>query len=471
MIPDLATPLHVHIIAIGGAAMSAIAHILVTSGHRVTGSDAADSPLLERLRSEGCTVWVGHDAAHVTGADLVTFSTAVKVGNVEFDATIAAGIPLASRPEMMEAFGAMRRTIAISGTHGKTTTSAMCALVLEAAGWDPSFIVGGQVTELATGVRWRESPWLSVEADESDGSFVRFRAEAVVVTNIEPDHLDFHGSMEALEAAFDQFVMQASTARVVCADDPGVNSMLHRLSTEFSFTTYGFEPGATYVVAEYQPLPMGARFSIVKNGERLASVVLQIPGRHNVLNATSVFALATELGIDPGTSSRALSSFAGVGRRFEHRGAANGVTFVDDYAHLPAEVAANVAGAKSGGWERVVVVFQPHRYTRIRDVGLDFAHSFDGSDVVVICGLYPAGQAEIPGISGRTVFDAVGETNPSFDLRYCETRQETISSLVALLRTGDLCLTMNAGDLTTLPDELLRHPWANGETRAQEQRE
>ena len=447
-------------IAIGGAAMSAIAHILVSAGHRVTGSDAADSPILDRLRAEGCEVWVGHDPAHIVGADLVAISTAVKPGNVELDAAIAADIPVASRPDMMEVLGRLRRTVAVSGTHGKTTTSAMAALVLDAAGWKPSFIVGGQVTQLGTGVRWCESEWLSVEADESDGSFLRFSAEAVIVTNIEADHLDYYGSMDAMERAFDLFVRQAETSRVVCVDDTGCRSMLARLSDLANVTTYGFDPDATYRVVDLQPLKLGASFGVERGGERLASITMNVPGRHNVLNATAVFAMATELGVDPKVTAAALESFTGVGRRFERRGASSGVVFVDDYAHLPTEVAATVQAANSGGWGRVIAVFQPHRFTRVRDVGRDFAHSFDGADVVIVTGLYSAGQAPIAGISGRTVFDAVSETNPTFDLRYCETRPELVSTLVSLLRPEDLCLTMNAGDLTTLPDEMLKHPWA-----------
>ena len=461
MIPDLHSPQRVHVVAIGGAAMSAIAHILVKAGHRVTGSDSADSPLLDGLRELGCTVWVGHDASHIRGADFVTVSSAIKPGNVEYDAAERAGIPIVGRPDMMEALGRIRRTIAVSGTHGKTTTSAMCALVLDAAEWNPSFIVGGQVNQLGTGVRWTEAPWLSVEADESDGSFVRFGAEAVIVTNIEPDHLDFHGSMESLEAAFDQFVRQARNVRVVCADDSGVQRLIGRLSDEITLATYGFHEAATYHVVDLVPLALGTRFSVERRGERLATIELQIPGAHNVLNATSVFALASELGIAPATSAAALSAFTGVGRRFERRGTANGVVFVDDYAHLPTEVAATVSGAASGGWDRLVAVFQPHRYTRVRDVGGDFAHAFDGADVVVVTGLYSAGQEPLDGISGRTVFDAIAETQPAFTLQYCESRAELVDFLTSTLRSGDLCLTMNAGDLTTLPGELLAHDWAN----------
>jgi UDP-N-acetylmuramate--alanine ligase len=469
MIPDLSQPKRIHIIAIGGAAMSAIAHILVVSGNTVSGSDQADSAILTKLRDQGCTVTVGHDAAAVIGAELVVISTAVKPGNVELDAAKALGIPIATRNEMMTAFGAQRRTLGISGTHGKTTTSGMAAVVLMSAGWDPSFIVGGQITELATGVRWAQSEWLSVEADESDSSFLCFGAEAVIVTNIEPDHLDFHGSMANLEAAFDTFLRQATGPRVACADDPGVVEMIARVAP-ITVITYGTAESAHYRISEIASYNSGNRFLVTGPEGHGHELSVRFPGEHVVRNATAVFAMATELGIDPIVSTAALAGFQGVGRRLEQRGMARGVRFVDDYAHLPAEVATNVTAVDQGrgahSWSRVVAIFQPHRFTRIRDVGVDFGPSFSGADLVIITGLYSAGQAPIEGISGRTVFDAVVEHRKDKPTYYAETRAELISLLSELLRAGDLCLTMNAGDLTTLPDEMLNSAWAQLPGRA-----
>jgi UDP-N-acetylmuramate--alanine ligase len=463
MVPDLSQPQRIHIVAIGGAAMSAIAHILVVGGNTVSGSDQADSTILSKLRANGCSIAVGHDPEAVNGADLVVISTAVKPGNVEYDAAKAQGIPIATRNEMMTAFGAQRRTLAISGTHGKTTTSGMAAVVLMAAQWDPSFIVGGQITELGTGVRWAQSEWLSVEADESDSSFLCFGAEAVIVTNIEADHLDFHGSMANLEAAFDTFVRQATGPRVVCVDDPGVQDMIARV-TPLDITTYGTSETAQYRIADIASLRSGNRFTITTPQGIVRELSVQFPGDHVIRNATAVFAMATELGIDPDHSIAALAGFQGVGRRLEQRGMARGVRFVDDYAHLPAEVATNVTAVNRGrgpqSWERVVAVFQPHRFTRIRDVGVDFGPSFSGADIVVITGLYSAGQAPIEGISGRTVFDAVVANREGKPTYYAETRVELVEILSEVLRSGDLCLTMNAGDLTTLPDEMLNSPWA-----------
>ncbi len=463
MVPDLSQPQRIHIVAIGGAAMSAIAHILIVGGNTVSGSDQSDSAILAKLREQGCVIDVGHDAAAVINAELVVISTAVKPGNVELDAAIALGIPIVTRNEMMTAFGKQRRTLGISGTHGKTTTSGMAAVVLMAAGWDPSFIVGGQITELSTGVRWADSEWLSVEADESDSSFLCFGAEAVIVTNIEADHLDFHGSMANLEAAFDTFLRQASGPRIACVDDPGVVEMIARVSP-LAVTTYGTSGTAQYRIGGITSHERGNRFTVTTPDGQEHNLSVRFPGEHLVRNATAVFAMATELGIEPAVSIAALAEFQGVGRRLEQRGMARGVRFVDDYAHLPAEVATNVTAVDRGrgtqSWDRVVAVFQPHRYTRIRDVGVDFGPSFSGADVVIITGLYAAGQAPIEGISGRTVFDAVSANRQDKPTYYAETRGELTALLSEVLRVGDLCLTMNAGDLTTLPDEMLNSTWA-----------
>ncbi len=455
-------PLHVHLIAVGGAAMSASAIILARLGHRVTGSDQADSAVLEQLRTEGISVWVGHDAKQVEGADLIAISAAIKPGNVELDAARANGQTVWSRADLMEAIGRGRRTVAISGTHGKTTTSAMTTLIFDAAGRNPSFIVGGQVRALGGGVRWTDSAWFCVEADESDGSFLRFHAEAVVVTNIEADHLDFHGSMDRLELAFDEFVSSAPGPKVLCGDDPGIVRLLERVGRVDGVCTYGFARTNDVRIESYEALGLLSRFEIVLVDGRRIKVSLRVAGAHNVANAVGALTVAVLLGVEPTVAAQALEEFGGVGRRFEHRGSAGGVTFVDDYAHLPTEVAAMVSVGKAGQWSRLVAVFQPHRYTRIADVGADFAHSFVGADMVVVTGIYGAGQEPIPGVSGRTVVDAVTEEHPELDIRYCETRDELVALLVDELRDGDLCLTMNAGDLTTLPDELLAHQRFSG---------
>ncbi len=361
----------------------------------------------------------------------------------------------------MEALGRLRRTAAISGTHGKTTTSAMAAVVLEAGGLDPSFIVGGRVRALGTGSRWRDSEWFSVEADESDGSHLRFHAEAALVTNVEPDHLDYWGDVAAMEDGYARFLRQATT-RLACADDEGAERVVADLGADgVAVLTYGFADHADYRITSLCVEGLRSSFDLEHGGRRLCSVTLSVPGRHNAANAAGVIALAHRLGVDPTVAADALAGFGGVARRFEYRGEARGVTFVDDYAHLPTEVAAVVSAAAAGGWGRVVAVFEPHRYTRMRDVGADFATSFDGADVVVVTGLYAAGQTPIDGVDHRVVSDAVRRARPELTVIDAPSRAELVALLTGgLLREGDLLLTMNAGDLTTLPDELLAHPWS-----------
>ena len=455
-IPDLDRVGRVHVVAIGGAAMSALAHILLAEGHPVSGSDQADSGLLDALRAAGAAVSVGHDAANVLGADLVAISSAVRPGNVELDAAVAAGIPVAGRPAMMEAIARDKRTVAVSGTHGKTTTSAMLALALDAAGFDPSFIVGGTVRQLHSGVRWRPGPWLAVEADESDGSFLRFRAESVIVTNLEEDHLDFHETMGNLEASFDQFVEQASAVRVLCADDEGSRRLRDRHSRVI---TYGTSPEADYRIANYTVRGFGSTVRIERLGQLVAVLDLEVPGLHNARNATAVVAMAAELGADIDRVVHALDGFTGVARRFEVRGRAAGVTFVDDYGHLPAKVAATLRAARevapSAGWHRIVAVFQPHRYTRTQALAPEFAHSFVDADTVVVTSIYPAGQAPIAGVDSRLVSDAIRAAYPQAVVHDVAERSALEDFLADELRAGDVCITLNAGDLTTLPDELM----------------
>lgn len=461
MVPDLNVPRHIHVIGVGGAAMSAIASIARRMGHVVTGSDQQSSLVLDRLVSEGCTVWVPHDAASVPETvDLVAISTAVKSDNVELVALRQRGVEVATRPDVMAALGKLKRTIAISGTAGKTTTAAMMAVVATAAGWNPSMIVGAAVEGLGSGVAWTDSEWFVVEADESDGSFLRFGAEAIVVNNIEPDHLDLWGSMEQLEAGFDRFVVQAVGPKVVSADDPGVLAMRTRIGSVDGLVSFGFSSDADYRIESFRAARLTSSFVLRHRDQKVSAVQLTVPGEHNALNATAAFAVAVELGVDPSVAADGLAQFRGASRRFEFRGTARDVTFVDDYAHLPMKARAAVNAGLLGGWERVVAVYQPHRYTRTRDTWRDYANVFEGVGLLVVTGIYAAGQEPIDGVSGRLILDAVTSAHPGQPVAYCESRESLVALLEAELKAGDLCLTMNAGDLTTLPDEMLANDWA-----------
>ena len=454
-------PAHVHIIAVGGAAMGPIATILHACGHTVSGSDQSESAMLDTLRDLGVTVHVGHRVEHVAGADVVIHSAAIKPGNIELDAAVAQGIACLSRADAMEVICADKRVIAVSGAHGKTTTSAMLATLMVDAGADPSFLVGSTVARFGTGVRWtNSSDWFVLEADESDGSFLRANAEAVIVTNADPDHLDFWGTEEALLEGYRRFIDTAAIA-VVCLENPNSSQLADSFSGD-RMHTYGWSPNGDWKIAQLERERLGSRFNVIEPDGTSTDVVIHVPGDHNALNATAAFVLLRRLGLDASVLARSMATFGGVSRRFEFRGEANGVTFVDDYAHLPAEVATNVASAARANWSRVIAIFQPHRYTRVRDVGREFGSAFAGADIVIICGLYAAGQSPIEGISGRTVFDAVSEARPDGEQYYCETRHELVALLPQLVRHGDLVLTMNAGDLTTFPDEMLSSTWATG---------
>jgi UDP-N-acetylmuramate--alanine ligase len=467
---DLSTPRSVHVIGAGGAGMNAIAAVLLASGHRVSGSDMKDSVGLDRLRAMGARIDVGHDAANldpheedsredrpfVAAVEVVARSTAVPDSNVEVIEARRRGIPVLSRASILSAISSQQRTVAVAGTHGKTTTSSMLSLVLVGTGLHPSFIVGGDVNEIGSGAVWDdEGEWFVVEADESDGTFLALGAEAVVVTNIEADHLDFYGSFDAIEAAFRRFAGEAQGPRVICADDDGARNLVTWLGANGdSALTYGRADDATYRIDGYQPGRSSSDFSIV-TADLVQPIHLCVPGLHNALNATAAFAMAVELGADPDGAADALGRFAGVARRFEFRGELNGATLVDDYAHLPTEVAAAINAARSGGWDRVVAVFQPHRYSRTADLWREFADAFVEADKVILTSIYSSGEAPRPGITGELLVHAVLDSHPNTSVAYLPRRSELQDYLLDVVRPGDLCLTMGAGDITSLHDELI----------------
>lgn len=450
---DLTTTHRIHVIGVGGAGMRAIASVLAAMGHTVSGSDLRESAGLDRLRAEGVEVVVGHSADNVGTVDLVTRSTAVPDHNPEVRAATERGVPVLSRADVLAAITRVRPTVAVAGTHGKTTTSSMLAVMLTDAGLDPSFIIGGELNEIGSGAVWADDDggWFVVEADESDGTFLQLASSAAIVTSVEPDHLAHYGGEDELVAAFDDFVDSVSGPTVVCLDDPGSAA----LARHGDVITYGTDPAADVVITDYEGRRSTSTFTLTRDGSELARFELATPGLHNARNATAAVALALELGASVEDLVTAAARFAGVARRFQFRGEAEGVTYIDDYAHLPSEVEAAIATAADGGWGRIVCVFQPHRFSRTRDLWQDFAGSFTGADVLVVSGIYPSGETPLPGISGALVADAVSAADPTADVRYCEHRAELSTTVAAVLRPGDVCLTLGAGDLTTLADELL----------------
>jgi UDP-N-acetylmuramate--alanine ligase len=450
---DLARPQRVHVVGIGGAGMRPIALVLIEMGHSVSGSDQRESPAVAGLRALGVDVVVGHDPDRVAAADLVAASSAVPYDDPELVEARRLGRTVLWRAHLLGALTAMRRTLAVSGTKGKTTTTAMLAAILERAGWDPSYIVGGDLHGVGQGARWRAGEWLVVEADESDGTFLALATEGVVVTNVQRDHLDFYGGEEQLASAFGRFVAAASGPKVIGVDDPGSAALVAQVPTDGSVVTFGTVAGAGVRVERLVSAREGATFDLRIDGVAEA-VTLAVPGAHNAANAAAAAAMATAVGIPFATVRAALAGFREVARRFERRGERDGVTFIDDYAHLPSALAAVLATARQGGWARIVAVFQPHRYSRTESIHRDFADAFVDADVVVLTDVYAAGEAPRPGVDGRLLVDAVLEAHPDADVHYVAERSRLASVVGSLLRPGDVCLSLGAGDLDRLADEL-----------------
>jgi UDP-N-acetylmuramate--alanine ligase len=445
---DLAAPTRIHVIGVGGAGMSAIATVLSAMGHEVTGSDIKWSPTFARLRTAGLKVTLGHDPANVAAVAGVAVSSAIPPSNVEVIEAGRLGVSVWSRADMLTSIATLRRTIAVAGTHGKTTTSSMLALILVAAGMRPSFIIGGDLNDIGTNAVWDEGEWLVVEADESDGTFLRLRPELAVVTSVEPDHLEHYGSFSGLRRSFSEF-MAAAGGCVVAADDP--------VAAELA------PPGAiTFGQSERARIRLGpisggrsdSGFSLFEGDEEIGQFEIAMPGEHNARNAAAAAVAARAIGVRVEVTRRALARFAGVARRFEFRGEANGVVFVDDYAHLPSEARAALAAAKRGGFTRVVCVFQPHRYSRIAALAPDFAGAFADADVLFVTEIYNSGEAPRPGVTGRLIVEAVLRNDPGKRAEFVPIHSDLLARLQATLEPGDCCLILEAGDLTGLPDEL-----------------
>lgn len=453
-IDDPSAAPRIHTVGVAGAGMSAIATVLAQMGYVVSGTDRAAGAVIDRLVADGIDARVGHDPAAVAGAALVTASTAVADDNVEVVAARRAGIPVWTRARTLSAITRRAPTVAVGGTHGKTTTSAMLTHALFGAGLDPSFLVGAEVIGLGAAARWvGPDAWFVVEADESDGTFVELARSAAVVTSLEADHLSHHGSHEALVGAFGRFVADTDGPVVLCADDPAAAALAS--STDGRVVTYGFAPDAEVRIVDHHGGRAASTQTLQWRGHR-HDVELSVPGRHNATNAAGAFAAAVALGAEPAAAVAGLAAYQGTPRRFQPRGSVAGVDFVDDYAHLPTEIAAALAAAADGGWGRIVVAFQPHRYTRTRDLHTTFGPAFHGADHVVVTGIYSSGEEPIAGVSGALVADAVRRDCPEVATTYCDSLDEAAAHLADELTAGDLCLTLGAGDVTTLADEVQR---------------
>ncbi len=439
----------IHLIGAGGAGMSALAKILVGKGHRVTGADLKPSRQLDALRDAGVETWVGHHPERMRAMDLVVASSAVPLHDPELTAARTAGVPTWMRPRLLEALTALHPAIGLAGTHGKTTSTALAVTALRSSGVDPTFIVGGEMAAFNTGAHLGDPDVFVLEADEAFGTFRHLHLAGMLVTNIEPDHLDYYETVAALEEAFALVANRVDGPVLGCWDDPGVR----RLAERAPVIGYGTSEGAAWRIDALTHGPGEIRFELAGPDRVPVAVMVPKPGAHIARNAAGVVALLAELGHDAAAMAAGLASYQGVRRRFEVRGTVGGVTLVDDYAHHPTEIAATIAAGRHGGWDRVWAVFQPHRYTRTADLAGEFGAPLAAADGVVVTDVYSAGEAPIPGVTGRLVDQAVRAAGGVVD--YVPGLMDTMPWVLERAGEGDLVLLLGAGDITSLAEPLL----------------
>ncbi|MBI2880284.1 MAG: UDP-N-acetylmuramate--L-alanine ligase [Candidatus Tectomicrobia bacterium] len=437
----------VHFVGVGGVGMSGLAELLMNLGYKVSGSDAAESETTRRLASLGVKVFRGHSADQARDVDVLVYSSAVAESNPEVAAARERQIPVIRRAEMLAELMRMKYGVAVAGAHGKTTTTSLVAAVLAEGGLDPTTIVGGRVNQLGTNAHLGTGDYLVAEADESDGSFLRLVPTVTVVTNIDAEHLDHYGSFEAVREAFREFIHKVPFYgfSVLCADDGPLRDLIPQVARKV--VTYGLEEGADYTAREVEPHAEGMSFVAHHGSRRLGRVRIRLRGRHNVSNAMAAVAVGTEFGIGFESVRRALESFRGIHRRFEHVGEANGIAVVDDYGHHPREIQAVLAAAR-GAWpkRRILVVFQPHRYTRTQSLLTEFFGAFDEADRVGVLPIYAAGETPIEGVDARRIFEGV-RTRGTVAADFLEGLEEAQSFLLDAARPGDLVITLGAGDV------------------------
>ena len=443
----------VHFVGIGGIGMSGIAEIMLKIGYAVQGSDAKSSANTERLEKLGATIFIGHDAAHVTeGVSALVYSTAVTATNPELVAARARRIPLVRRAEMLAELMRLQFSVAVGGTHGKTTTTSMVACLLDAGNLDPTVVNGGIINAYGTNAKVGDGDWIVVEADESDGSFLRLKSTVAIVTNIDPEHLDHYGDFDAVRKAFVDFVENIPFYgfAAVCLDHPEVQRLVAAIDNR-RLVTYGLNPQAMVRAENCDMAADGCRFDVViQNGEttRIDGLHLPMAGWHNVSNALAAIAVARELGVTDEDIRSGLAGFGGVKRRFTTTGVVNGVRIVDDYGHHPVEIAAVLKAARQVTEGRVIAVMQPHRFTRLRDLMEEFSTSFSDADVVIVADVYPAGEAPIEGVDKDALVDGVRR----YGHRHVSALQ-TLADLPAVVaaeaKPGDVVVLLGAGDITS----------------------
>ncbi len=435
--------------------MSGIAELLLNLGYKVSGTDLATTDVTQRLTELGGNVIKGHSAAGVEGADVVVYSSAIKRDNVEVLEARRRGIPVIPRAEMLAELMRMKQGIAVGGAHGKTTTTWLVGLVMAAAGLDPTIIVGGRLKALGTNAKLGGGPYLVAEADESDGSFLRLSPNVAVVTTVDEEHLDHYNDIEAIKASFVEFANKVPFygAAVVCLDEENVQAIIPRIIRRV--ITYGFSQQADVRATDVALDGQKVTFNVSLRQSKLGSVLLRMPGQHNIANALAAVAVGLELDIPFPSISEGLSQFTGISRRLEKRGEANGVVFVDDYAHHPTEISATLETVKAMWGGRIVAVFQPHRYSRTQALWEKLGRSFYDADSVIVTSIYAAGEQPIPGVTAESVAKAA-LTSGHRHVLYMPDRDAIVEHLAGSLEPGDVVITLGAGDIWKTGDDTMR---------------
>jgi UDP-N-acetylmuramate--alanine ligase len=445
----------IHLVGIGGIGMSGIAEVLLTLGYSVSGSDTKPSSITERLQNLGATIHEGHQAIHVEGAHVVVISSAIKQDNPEVVESHNRKIPVIPRAEMLAELMRLKYGIAVAGAHGKTTTTSMVASVLAAAHLDPTFVIGGRVNQAGTTARLGKGDYFVVEADESDRSFLMLAPVVAVVTTIDREHLDQYSSLADIQNAFVQFVNRVPFygAAILCLDEPNVQAILPDVKRPI--ITYGTSSQADLVISEVQLEGFNSEFRLTFKGEDLGVFRLSHPpGMHNVRNAAAAAAVALYLNVPSDLIREGLSKFAGVGRRFDLKGVVNGITVIDDYGHHPAEIRATLEAARGCKFNRLLVLFQPHRFTRTQHLWDEFCRSFNQADVLALLDIYPASEAPIPGITSAALANAIREVGHK-NVHHFHSMQAAIEFLEHEARAGDAIMTIGAGNVSRASNELM----------------
>jgi UDP-N-acetylmuramate--alanine ligase len=443
----------IHFVGIGGIGMSGIAEVMHQLGYKVQGSDIAENYVVDKLRKKGIPVSIGHDAGNLGDAAVIVCSTAIKENNPEIAAAVERRLPRVRRAEMLAELMRMQKTIAVAGTHGKTTTTSMIACLLDAGGIDPTVINGGIINRYGSNARLGKSDWMVVEADESDGSFLRLDGTIAVVTNVDPEHLEHYGDFDRAKDAFVEFIENVPFygLAVMCIDHPEVQSLIGRIRDR-RIVTYGFSALADLRADNVEVVDGGSQFDAVileRDGSRrsIEGIRMPMPGRHNVLNALAAIAVGIELGMDDAAIARGFEKFDGVKRRFTRVGDVEGAVVIDDYAHHPVEIRAVLSAARESAQGRVIAVVQPHRYTRLQALMDDFQNAFNDADIVMVAPVYPAGEEPIEGVDSAALAEGL-RVHGHRMVKLVESADDLASSLRDIAADGDMILCLGAGDIT-----------------------